>query len=185
MEHKHNIHNELEQVSPLLAQLKKEQPQAPQQDVPPRYFEQLTSEVLHEARRKPAPPPFWQKLELLLDRVFNRPRYVVSLATLVAVLAFTAYLFGVFDSAPESPAVPSLVDAQPDATLTNEYLADHLGLYDMTTNEDMLAYLNATDAMQNQAPDSEATPEEALDQELLEDYIFDNVDEQIILEEML
>ena len=127
MDRKKEIKEELEQISPFLAGLKKEQ----NFKVPTNYFNDLQEDLWKQVQPQPqretqsTPKRTWlEEIELALASLFQ-PRMALSLASLLLLLTVGWYFM--------QPPVDSnsIADASlPTLEEVSDYLADHLDDFD-------------------------------------------------------
>lgn len=176
MKKQEHIQEELKELSPLLAKLKQEVGEKADADLPPRYFAQMTGEVMEQVRGERNSPGWWQQLERALANWMARPRYVVSVATAAVALLFAAYFFGAQQQATVSTGTLANVDEMPGDEAVAEYLA-----YEMELSE-LVAAVEQNEKVEAVLP---ATTGDDINEALLQEYIYLHVEEQVILEETL
>ncbi|MEL7020117.1 MAG: hypothetical protein AAGK47_00785 [Bacteroidota bacterium] len=129
MKEEKNIQEELEDLSPLLAKMKREHPQTGF-TVPPAYFQDLTNALLEKTTPPIADsqPSWWQSLTAQIG-LLSQPRMSMSLAA-IALLLVGLWYFGA-DSA-------SVLDSVADVTPTLEDLEQYVTANLDDFNEEIL-----------------------------------------------
>lgn len=92
MESRNDIRDELNELSPLLSKLDKREGF----QVPPRYFEKLTHEVLQKATTESTPVqtvPQWQQSLSNIWAAIWQPKMAMALATITLLVVATTFFF--------------------------------------------------------------------------------------------
>jgi hypothetical protein len=131
MKHKEDILNELEELSPRLAQIKREEMPL---EVPATYFAELQRDVLWQIRQeqraaaqpetKPAPANWFAWFDFL-----RRPRYAVAFATLAVLLVAAIWVLAPRAGSSDNglnPAFATLTEAE-----ALEYIEDNVQDFDV------------------------------------------------------
>lgn len=94
--HTEEVNQELEQLSPLLARIK---PELPDAEPPARYFVDMQESVLRKARQEALARPkagagimAWLQQLALWFRPLQQPRYAMAFATLALVIAAAVWI---------------------------------------------------------------------------------------------
>jgi len=123
MKENQEIRNELEEISPFLAGMKKEQPFK----VPAQYFEQLQDDVLQqvkaETQKEANPGLSWLDRGIASFLLLFQPRYAVGFAS-IAILLVAGIYFSRIET--DSTAVSKNTFADLDMEETQEYIASNI-----------------------------------------------------------
>lgn len=132
-----NIENELENLSPLLSKMRKEQ-KGSGYTVPPIYFKNLTEEMMQKVEPTRSPKVrkvLWEELFTMIDN-FIQPKFVMGLATIVLLIMGGIYFVNIPTSENDVAIVePSLADLE-------QYLIAHAD----ELSEEMLVEYKVGDA---------------------------------------
>lgn len=124
---KKKIKQELEEISPFLAQLKEEKNIDPVDDVPPRYFKELPDELWNriQAEEQKAPTvqlnQWWKQIVQQIDFLL-KPQLAIGLATLALILA----AIQLFRPATDVPLTADMGGINALDNLPNEALYDYV-----------------------------------------------------------
>ncbi len=166
MKPKKEIKEELEKLSPFLADLDKEK----NFQVPTNYFNELQEDLWKQVRPAPAQKPvveqsaWWSPIESALLALFQ-PRMALSFASLLLLL--TA---GWFIMQQPTDTVPEVADNLPTVEEAADYLAEHIDDFDT----ELLMQLELDDIELSQISESSFEDDEVLDTYF--DEMLDDVD---------
>ncbi len=173
MDRKKEIKEELEKISPFLADLKKEQ----NFKVPTNYFNDLEEDLWKQVRPQPTtettvvPKKNWlEQIELALASLFQ-PRLALSLASLLLMLTAGWY----FMQQPTDVS-GSLADNLPSLEEASDYLAEHIDDFDA----DLLMQLELGEEELSQISENSFDDEESSDSyfdEMLDDLDKDDLEQ--------
>lgn len=184
---KEDIYNELESISPFLANLKKQNSSHEELKTPPLYFETLTDKIIQEAKKQestvvvdsrtiahqptpqPTIPPFWQTVRLWIEALIQ-PRYAVGFA-MALVLLTTGWWF--FNNKNSNTAITENVEiAQISHDEIHNYIHDNIDDFD----EEL--FFNSPDLVDTEGVSHEIN----VNDEDIEKYLEENIDEKDLKE---
>ncbi len=131
MESRKDIQDELNELSPLLSKLEKREGF----QVPPRYFEKLTQEVLHNVTTESTPivsVPQWQQNLSNIWAAIWQPKMAMGLAT-IALLAVATTFF--FDSGTTTDPLAELSNISDEEL--DFFIEENIDEYDMALLADI------------------------------------------------
>lgn len=166
MENKDDIQKELNEFAPKLARMEKKNPFS----VPDYYFQSVPDKLL--ARAKNEPQAWTERLENSLNNIFSRifqPRYAVTFATFLVLLAVSIGFLKKKESANVAPQLSQIPTEEIDSYILSDF------------DDYELVALNGTDEVTGK---ENFIPENISDEEL-NNYLNDNIDNQTLEEEFL
>ena len=170
MKPNNDIRKELEEISPFLAKLKDKKEGF---EVPKDYFSTLADDIMEKCLPvegiKKVPPSknrFWDWLDNLLTPLMQ-PRYAMALSSLVFVVFFAIYLW---PSVQDNAEIVAGQDVTREEVLT--YVTDNLEDFDLELLAELDVEIDYNDLFE-------------LNEQELEEYINENVLDQMTLEELL
>lgn len=172
---KQHIENELSEIAPFLAKLKKENSTLETFDVPNDYFNNLSDSIFEKTILQPEivpkqtvneSPTIWTTIGQYFQWLL-RPGVAVIATSVVIVAAVGIYMM----NQPDENQMADLT-----ATEIEEYIEENIESFD----EEQLAELVVTTAEATETPSIED-----IESELLEEYIEENFIEDITIDELL
>lgn len=180
---KEDIYNELESISPFLANLKKQNSSHEELKAPPLYFETLTDKIIQEAQKQEAPavanshaitqqpipqqtmPPFWQTIRLWIEALIQ-PRYAVGFAMALVLLTTGWWLFN------NKNTHTIITDNAEIAQVSHDEI--HNYIHDNIDDFDEELFLNSPDLVDTEGVSHEIN----INDEDIEKYLEENIDEK-------